>query len=654
MDNNMKKFKTALFILGIILLVAGVYFQDLGISSDAVDTFNVISPSQGAINWNDFNYVRSLSVPGSVLTGLVLKLVGLGLLFVLFFIRLSVACRGEGSRTTLPALLGLGSAVCFAAFTALAPVARTITWTWEFFATNILLVLDAEGLLQLGRGVYAQAMAAVLGALILSVGFLLLAAALVVHHRGRIRLIPPTAAVPVIFILAQGRAVRTVSPFDSFFSSGAFSIVASLVPAVFLILFIWGVTVRNSRPRRNLLPTVIMTVVAGCVALIFWITTLAHLAPLRSPPQPTGRVVWGFILPLHGLHARSWSLSTLLFASALFIPILCAFMLRRLPEEPEKTETGKKPLLPLIAGAAAVAVLVIAGYLGFRQSPYKTALQEVSIQLGIEGGLCPPHVEDEQALLDSEEGMDFLLSTIRNPREFYWHRYVAYYLWNHSANPKASELLFEILSDSSRPVASAHAAGAITECLGFGGQKFAEEFVLSHISKKPGHGPVLIQAVLEYGLLPAGFVIEIMKVCAGAGIEKFTFRSKVPVFEDDNLLVVPEEFSLYYNRRYAPDAEKLVVKLLWCERDNFELSDNPRLGRTVLETEGRKFDFVMDRFDEQVPDYAELAKLLCQQNTASKRHVELHLSAFGESRHVRHVLNACARAGITEVSIIEH
>jgi len=180
----MKKFKTALFVLGIILLAIGVYWQDVGLSSDVLYAYNMYSFPPGAISWDDFNYAHSVVVPGAVRVGLVFKLAGLGLLFSLFFVGLYNSPGNSRFGVAIPALLGLGSAACIGAFAVLAPVAGTVTWAWEFFSSNIPSGLDVEGLRQLGNGVYARAAESVIGALLLSVGLLLLAVSLVVRYRG--------------------------------------------------------------------------------------------------------------------------------------------------------------------------------------------------------------------------------------------------------------------------------------------------------------------------------------------------------------------------------------------------------------------------------------------------------------------------------------
>ncbi len=647
----MKTLKTILLILGIILLTAGVYKQD-GIAIGANAAFNVISKSAGAPSWADINHARSWAVPAAIRTGLVLKLAGLGLLFALFFAKLHATAKREELSVTLPALLGLGSAVCFAVFAALAPVARTIAWTWEVIAMDIPFGLDADSLQQLRNAIYTEANFAISGALVLSVALFLLIAALVSCRRRMARLVAMPAAFPALFLLTQeGReiVVEEITWFGTIGRGGVFSVVASFVPLVFLVLFIWALTVRNKEPRTTSLLTILMATVTGCVGLFFWVSTMSHIAPFRSLPQSAEAFSYheGLKILCRPL-VMTWVLYVVLLASAIFIPILCAFSLRQPRKKSEKTEPAKKASLPLIAGVVAVIVFVVAGCLGFREDPYKESLREVSVYCG---GEMP---EEDVARIESQEGIKFLCETLHDPREYYWHQFIVEYLWRWSGNPKSREMVFDILFDSAHPIASAHAVSVILEDLGWDQEKETQEIILSHLSENPGRGRSIIQVALETGFLRSGFVFELMKTCADAGVDEFALLAKTPHFEASEIIVVPEGFTVYYHREPGPDARKFVVKLLWCKPDSFELSDNPRQGRTVLEAAGKRFDYVLNEFGEMMPDYKKLMHVLPEPKAEPEQvWVELHVSPLVYADHIRRVLNACAKAGITTVSIVE-
>jgi hypothetical protein len=190
----------------------------------------------------------------------------------------------------------------------------------------------------------------------------------------------------------------------------------------------------------------------------------------------------------------------------------------------------------------------------------------------------------------------------------------------------------------------------------------AQEMVLSHLSREPDDGGKLFEIALENRHVRGGFVFDVMKTCADAGVSKFSFQKRelLEWFREE-ILDLPEGFTVYYRRTPEPGLDKFIVKLLWCNRTSWEPSTDLWEGRAVLEAEGERFGYTKTGYGgEWITDYEQFSKAL-QARIDTLRGpsglpalwVELQFGVLVPSYHIRQVLNVCAKAGITEVSITE-
>jgi hypothetical protein len=652
-----RRLRVFLFIVGVLLLVAGVYLQD-GVARGGLIALNVVSMSKGAPSWDDLNHGYEFSRPWAQ-TGLILKLIGLAILFSLFFLTLHREGGRKNGNTFLPTLLGLGSGICFAIFSVLAPLAKSVWWTIKPFAARLPSGLDTRGLSELQNARFAEGINSVTGAVVLAIGLFLLVAALVTYRHGTGKSILISSTAPSLFIfLAQGREMIEVS---RGVRAGVFFYIAIIFAIVAIAIFIRGLLVRKKAPGKMSLLTVALLVMTGCLALAFWITSLVEISAIHSSElhavcQPVPPDIVNYYYPL----VVSASLFYIcLMLCAVFLPIMCAFSLRQTAEASGKTGGIRRSSLPLIALGVSIAAFLVAGFFGLGENPYKASLRKVSLPYGLSGGSSDKEwVKDDVARIESEEGLRFLREMVNDPREFYWHQYIVNYLWNWSQNPKAKEIVFDILDDTDHPIAAANAYSVIRDDVGLE----ALEAILSHLSREPGDGGKLFGIALENRQVRGGFVLDIMKRCADASVEKFSFRKRESLeWFREEMLDLPEGFTVYYRRTPEPGLNKFIVKLLWCNRTDWEPSADLWEGRAVLEAEGERFGYTKPGYGgEWITDYEQFSKALrARINTLRGPSglpalwVELQFDALMPSYHIRQVLNACAKAGVTEVSVTE-
>jgi hypothetical protein len=417
----MRRLRVILLVVGILFLVAGVWEQDHFVSQGAVMATNVISQSKGAPSWDDLNYAHEfLQVDAQ--TGLVLKLTGFAILLSLFFLALRREGESKNHNILLPSLLGLGSGVCFAIFSVQAPVAKTVWWAMKAFATRLPSGLETRGLSELQNARFAEGIFSVTGSIVLAAGLFLLAAALMRYRRTTGKAIPILLAVPSLFIfLAQGREmpeVRCITWFDVLTKAGVFFYIAIIFSIVALAIFVRGLMVRKKAPEKMVLLTVALLVITGFLATAFWVTSLLkisaiHSSELQAVYRPAPLNIAEYSFPLED---SAFLFSICLMLCAVFLPILCAFSLRHLPEQTTETRPAGKPVFPLIAGGLTLIAFAAAGFFGLRENPYRTALRKVSLPYGLYSEFSDKEwVKDDLARIESEEGLSFLREMV-NPR----------------------------------------------------------------------------------------------------------------------------------------------------------------------------------------------------------------------------------------------
>jgi hypothetical protein len=295
------------------------------------------------------------------------------------------------------------------------------------------------------RNVYfAEAHTAISGAIVFAIGAFLLAAAVVFYRRKRIPLISIPAAV--LFLLAQEKreAVSvTISWFDTILSEGVFSAIAALLyPVVAFAIFVWALRARNKEPRRLSQLTVILLVITGCLALLFWATLAAKFNALRSESSPIA-VTRSFYNHISNVRQITWSpiisgfsLSIVLMTSAIFLPILCAFSLRRRPRRTEDEQEGRKTSIPLIALIVTICAFAFVCLFGLLENRYKASLTKIALAEDEDWKTWRERAKDDVARVESEEGLRFLRKMLNDPREFFWHRFILHYLWENSQSLK--------------------------------------------------------------------------------------------------------------------------------------------------------------------------------------------------------------------------
>jgi len=675
----MRRLRIVLLVVGILFLVAGVYFQD-GVADGVVIAFNVISRSQGSPSWADLNGGYEFS-QARARTGLVLKLTGFAILLSLFFVTL----RREGGRknrnTLLPSLLGLGSGICFAVSLVLAPTAKIAWWA----LTKALIIrlpsgLDTRGLSELLNARLAEGINSVTGAIVLAVGLFLLAAALVSYRRGIGKSISISLVAPSLFIfLAQGRQVlerRFFTYFDVVPIAGVFLFIAIAFGIVAIAIFIRALIVRKKAPEKMLLLTVALLVITGCLAVGFWVTSLVKIGAIHSSsplyrmyqPAPSDITQWYFPLVV----SASLFYGCLMLC-AVFLPILCALSLKRSPDQTVETKPTGKPVFPLIAGVLTLIAFAVAGFFGLHENRFKTALRNVAHygpQFRIEREKDRPReVQSAMDVFESEEGLQFLRETMNAPGEYYWHEFVALYMWQYIRNPKSQEFFFDMLLDESHPIASAWAAGVIVDALDSYPDSYpitkgiSEDAFLSYISRRPELGSRFFEIATKAYILRSSLVYEILKTCSNAGVEKLSFHAKIGA-RPGEILELPEGFTVYLPQKAPVNRSIFSVNLSWSESEKYETSyhlhSKVRHGRVELYAGGKKVGYITDQYGTKMPDYQELSEIIKRAKNASGNKsgsgaflVEVKIDPIVPSYHVMHFLNACARAGITEVSIAE-
>ena len=650
----MKRLKTVLLILGIVLLAAGVWKQDEASLVGLIISVNVIEKSQGAPSWADINSGREL-VRGREETGFILKLVGLAILFALFFLKMHQAGNKEGVNTKVPTAVGLGSAICLAVYAAWAPISKFGYWVADSFVFQVPSA-NARVFEPMRDAYLSQGSTAVTGLIFLAIGLFLLAYALITYRRGANRLIAAPIIAPAAFLALQERAVieeETITGWETLLRGGYFTVIGWVLLVVSLMFFVWALIVRNKKPDKSSLLTIALLVIAGGSAVVFWILWLLHVGNVET----TGTGYPFFLPPAQVMPLVSmYMFSVFLLFSSIFLPILCAFSLRRQPEKVDKiTKTGKLSF-PVTAGGIALIALLVAGFVGLRRDPYKELLSKVGL---VFPGDPTEYMQDKNLqTLESEESLQRLLKMLNDPGEYYWHPVIAQYLWEHCRNPKAREMLFDMLADPAQPLAGAWAGEAMMGLLPIDDREQIKDALLSHLSRKPEHASAILDVALESNLFKSSFVFDILKTSSKAGVDRFSFHKgkRTSMFEEDDLLQLPKGFTIHYNYEPRPEVGKFVIKLVWW-KPHSRVPGVPPKGRLELYAGEKKYEYVQNCYGQIIPNYAELAQDIRKARKSCPEPrglwIELQVDPRIWIEHVRFLLNACGKAAITGVSIVE-
>ena len=670
--DKMRTLRIILFISGIALLFAGFWLQDF---SPANRLINALEEPPAHVPSRYCLDSALADVHSQIQFGLVLKLVGLPMLFTLFFWKMHRLSTRNRISMTLPTISGLGSAIFFAIYAVLAPAGRHVEWIIQSLVGREMDSLDAQTMEQLHNAIFGQGISTLRGTPLLAVSLFLLCTALFTYRRKMIGTASIPTVAPAIFQAGARRAVSFEEPpsvFSLMLQESIFCVVTFILSICISVACIWTMITYKRKPRRTLLLTIIVGAAMGCLALVYWMLSNINITNLRlivtlaqGIPSPADVAKCVFMAL-----ASTYFLSITLMVSCLVLPILFALSLREPSEKADKTQGEKRNSTPLIALVMTIAAFSVAGFLGLRENPYMASLRNVSLPLlrewlGLSGESLEKFAEDA-ARLDSPEGIEFLKKTTHNLREAYWHPLILEYLFEHSKNPKGTEFVLDSLFDEDHPATAAQAYrvvhGAFEIHYGEKGPEVAVlSYVLSYLSHKPEHGARILEIAFETKARRSAFLYGAMKACAEKGVTKFTLHRRRRKSEDyyGYEPELPDGFVLHSGQ---PDATMatIPVRFRWCNKDNFESTNHPRAGRVVIEVGKKRFGNVTNEFGEELPDYLEFAgdlkKLLETSGLSpdSKRlWVELQVDPLVPAFHIRHVLNACAEAGVMEVSIRE-
>jgi hypothetical protein len=224
-------------------------------------------------------------------------------------------------------------------------------------------------------------------------------------------------------------------------------------------------------------------------------------------------------------------------------------------------------------------------------------------------------------------------------------------------------MVLESLSDTGHPIVAALATDVIWYDLEWRlWREDTQSTAKFLVSRRPKYGTDVFWTALstaEGRDVRSGFLYDIVKICANANISEFSYRkTKTPQEDWKKELDLPEEFTIRFQREKG--SERSVVRLNWYTTTGFESSSDPRNGRVVLDAIGKRHLYTTGEHGKVTPDYKRLSKLLENAKKGSESspvleefRVVLQVDAFVPARYVTSVLNACANAGITEVSITE-
>ncbi len=661
----MNRRNLVLLVAGIAVLAIGTWYQDLRLSFGGVEAASIISQSAGWPGWDDINIGYYDWAHGVSRVGLVLKLAGLGILFFLFLRRVSEENRERPRIAAHAAMLGAGSAACFAFAAVSSPATGIVTWTLKTVASPVYNISEGPGLEALRSAVFSEGLSAISSAILLTAGFFLLAGAIYVYRKGRGWSLPAASAAPAFVLLAHSRLRPEelgVSYGSLPFHGSVFTFLAALFPIAAVAIFIWALTVRKTRPGKASMLAVVLPVVAGLLCALFWGWTLGVLRSSSAgferfqSAEEIGRFVFAPI-------TSGYLLAVIMLFSSILVPILCAFALRPREEQeemPAAEEQGRSPVF-LRARVAVLAALVIAAFAGLYESGYRASLRRVSVALRErrnpeEYKAARKSAGSDIARLETDGGMEFLRSLMLNPREYYWHLFATWFLLEESENAGTGDVLLETLCSEKSP-AAAEIVGeqlhyVVDEKRSFRAGKVCEMLCASMARNAQAGGRIL--QILLGSSACVETLQRVMGACVQAGVSEFRVGKEIRGYRfiQDERLVLPQEVKVVILPATQENSGRVPVKLWWCRMDSRRRTKNPNDGRTQLKAGGQYLPFVVNKMGERLPDYLKLMYHLKEQREKSKTDcIELELDAFVPSFHVAYVLQACAKAGINTVYI---
>jgi hypothetical protein len=180
----------------------------------------------------------------------------------------------------------------------------------------------------------------------------------------------------------------------------------------------------------------------------------------------------------------------------------------------------------------------------------------------------------------------------------------------------------------------------------------ARQLVLSYLRGKPRHGATFLKIAFERRYIPTVYVFDILAICQRHEIDTFSFAAQVPDRYAEFDLSIPDGFGISYGDGSDVVSGAGKVKL------NMRPALKPYLGEVVLEANGEQLPVVGNGLGCQIPDYEELAKQLSafkkragEMSQDREMRVFLEIDSLVPSYHIGQVINICAGAGITSLTI---
>ncbi len=667
--------KVAVLIAGIGCLAAGVVVQDVLVSDEAVDMAYYFLRTSSPPLFSEIQEYLEEELEPAIMQGIFLKLSGVGLLCVLYFTAVRRIAAGDRAKAWLLSALGVGWVGCFAVFAVMAPLASYFRWSFQVLTSYVPGYLVAGEAHKLQEAMIAQGAAAATGVLVLAVSLLLLGAAFLLLTRRRISSV--SLGAPALFALAMAldseRRVITPEPSVVELLQRVYLIdIAAMVVAVLLsVAGVLSLVLGGRRPRLSVRIAGYAVLFLGGFMVVAWVSIASVITELR-PALRIGEAHVHLADIGHPIE-RGWManyfLSWLLLVACVVLPLVCAVAMRRMSLD-KKPASGKSSKAPLWAMFVALALIVGAGVCCAWEDPYHNSLEKVVGAFYDEDGM--ESVKEHVERMDSDEGLAFLQRSMYDHDQFFMHPFIMRHLWERSRHTRAKQAVLDMLYDAEHPIAALHARDKVVDSISSDNlcdyyhlrreenRASTLELLTPILLKEPGYGAKVLRVAIESNNANGGFLFDIMKVCARAGVTSFRLPQwsycEDDEYSDEYCLVIPEGFTIHYNRKHAGGKKAVRIRLCMCKRGDLGLTPHPFGDVPAAFVGDRPLAYIVDKMGQRRPDYSELIERLRAAKAATEGKAvvpSLVIDSKIWSYYVMHLLNACAAAGVTEVNFVE-
>jgi hypothetical protein len=616
-------------------------------------------------------YLESNLEP-AVMQGMFLKIAGAGLLCLLYFTAVGRIAAGDRAKAWLLSALGVGWAGSFAIFAVMAPLASYFRWSFQVLTAYVPGYYETGQAQRLQEVIAAQGIATAAGVLVLGVSLVLLGAVFLHFKRG-FRFSPVSHGALGMFVVAaafdaERRAVTNEPSIIELLQRASLIDVAAMIVVVCIAAVgVVSLILGRKKPRLSARIVGYAVLFLGGFAIVTWVSLAGTITEMR----PSMRFGEAYVSPADLANAieRGWMtnyfFSWLMLVACIVLPLVCAVAMRRMSRDKEPAG-GKNSKAPLWGMFAVLAIFVGAGVCGAWEDPYHRSLRTIAANYGEEGLKA---VREHARRLDSDEGLAFLRRSMYDHDQFFYHRFIIEHLWKYSRHPRARRAVLDMLCDTEQPAAALYARDIIVNNLWSDnlrdyyhlhkeeGRVSTLEMLTPILMQEPHYGTKILRITIESRNANGGFFFDIMKVCARAGVTSFVLPEWKPHRGDEEYsLQVPAGFTIHYNRKPADKKGAMTIRLLWCEPGDPCLPDPSCLPGPVAFVGDKQLASIIDEMGERRPKYSELIEMLQAQITeaGSESFVpSLVIDRNTLSEQVMHLLNACAAAGVAEVSFVE-